>query len=104
MKRPTYLSDLSDAQWLAVQGLLPAPVRTGRPRKVDFREIINAIRYLLSTDCRWRDLPGGFPNRSTVRHYYDIWRQTDAWTQMEIAMRNAELAHGFSAKTRPLGE
>lgn len=104
IKRASFPSDLSDVQWLEIKRLLPGPVGLGRPRKVELREIVNAIRYLLNTGCRWRDLPDVFPNRSTVRHYYDTWRQTDTWKQIENAVRVAEITESFSAKTRSLDE
>jgi transposase len=37
--------------------LMPKPGRRGRPREVDFREVINAVRYLVRSGCGWRMLP-----------------------------------------------
>lgn len=54
--RKSYRSDLSDVQWDRIKGLLPKPAETGRPR-VDEREVINGILYVLSTGCHWEDLP-----------------------------------------------
>lgn len=34
-----------------------APGRRGRPHEVDFREAINAVRYLMRPGCGWRKLP-----------------------------------------------
>ena len=46
-----YASDLTDAEWeLPVP---PLPKRTGRPREVDLRDVVNAILYLLWTGCAW---------------------------------------------------
>lgn len=56
LPRKSYRSDLSDVQWRRVKGLLPKPAYTGRPR-VNDREVINGILYVLSTGCRWEDLP-----------------------------------------------
>lgn len=36
---------------------MPKPGRRGRPREVDFREVINAVRYLVRSGCGWRMLP-----------------------------------------------
>jgi transposase len=54
--RKTYRSDLSDAQWARLKRLVPRPKRRGRPR-VNEREVLNGILYVLSTGCRWEDLP-----------------------------------------------
>ena len=56
LSRKAYRSDLSDAQWKRIKRLLPKPKRLGRPR-VSEREVINGILYVLTTGCRWEDLP-----------------------------------------------
>src|SRR5688572_30235519 len=35
---------------------MPKPGRCGRPREVEFREVINAVRYLVRSGCGWRML------------------------------------------------
>lgn len=56
LPRKAYRSDVSDAQWKRIKRLLPKAKARGRPR-ADDREIINGILYVLSTGCRWEDLP-----------------------------------------------
>ena len=68
-----YPSDLSDAEWDLVAPLIPPAKRGGRPRKVDVREVLNAIFYVLSTGCQWHALPSDLPPRSTVWDYLDLW-------------------------------
>ncbi len=89
MARAPLPSDLTDSEWKAVAELIPPPASGGRRRETDMREVVNAIRYLLATGCGWRGLPPLFPNRSTVRHYYDQWRQTEIWPHM-TSVREAE--------------
>lgn len=36
---------------------MPKPGRRDRPREVDFREMINAVRYFVRSGCGWRMLP-----------------------------------------------
>ncbi|MSP82098.1 MAG: transposase, partial [Alphaproteobacteria bacterium] len=47
-----YPSDLTDAEWALVAPLIPPAKRGGRPRKVDVREMLNGIFYVLSTGCQ----------------------------------------------------
>ena len=68
-----YPSDLSDAEWALVEPLIPPAKRGGRPRKVNVREVLNAIFYVLSTGCQWAALPRDLPPRSTVWDYLDLW-------------------------------
>jgi hypothetical protein len=49
--RKRYRSDLTEAQWQRIKGLLPRAQATGRPR-CDEREAINGILYVLS----WKPL------------------------------------------------
>ena len=56
MPRKAYRSAVTDAQWERIKRLLPKPARTGRPR-ADEREVLNGIRYVLYTGCRWEDMP-----------------------------------------------
>ena len=44
-KTKRYPSDLTDEEWGQIAPLMPKPGRRGRPREVDFREVINAVRY-----------------------------------------------------------
>ena len=56
-KTKRYPSDLTDEEWEQIAPLMPQPGRRGRPREVDFREVINAVRYLVRSGCGWRMLP-----------------------------------------------
>lgn len=65
-----YASDLTDTDWDFVAPLTPAPSRIGQPREADLREILNAILYMASTGCQWRQLPKEFPPFTTVQGYF----------------------------------
>jgi len=54
---PVYPSDLTDAVWAVVSGLLPPGKPGGRPRSVDVRRILNGLLYLVRAGCAWRYLP-----------------------------------------------
>ena len=74
-ERKSYPSDLTDEQWELVQPVLARTGTWGRPRTVDLRAVINALLYLVRTGCPWDYLPHDFPHRSTVRYYFDKWRE-----------------------------
>ena len=65
-----YPCDLTDAEWEAMQPLLPAPARQGRRRKTDLREVLNALRYLVRSGCGWRMLPIHFGPWQTVYWWF----------------------------------
>ena len=68
-----YPSDLIDAEWSLVEPLIPPAKRGGNKRRVNLREIVNGIMYVLSTGCQWRAIPKDLPPRSTLFHYLDLW-------------------------------
>ena len=63
------------------------PYTTGRPRKVNLREILNAIYYLNKTGCQWRYLPKDFPSFTLVSYYYQKWLRQKVWEQINTAIR-----------------
>jgi len=65
-----YPSDLTDEEWSRIAPLLPQPARRGGRRRVDLREVINAIRYLVRTGCGWRMLPVHFGPWETVYWWF----------------------------------
>jgi putative transposase len=76
-----YASDMTSEEWSIIEPLLPPARRLGRPRRVDLREVLNAILYVLATGCQWRALPKDFPPRSTVQGYFYSWRDDGTWHQ-----------------------
>ena len=65
---------MTDAEWTLIEPYLP-PVRPlGRPRRVDLREVVNAILYIAASGCAWRYLPKDFPPFTTVQFYFYQWR------------------------------
>ena len=83
----TYPSDLTDEQWSILAPLLPPPARTGRPRQVDLRAVVNAIFYVLRTGCQWRYLPADFPNSNTVYWYFAKWVDTGLFDRTNDELR-----------------
>ena len=68
-----YESDLTDAEWALVAPMIPRAKRGGNKRRVDVREVLNAVLYVLSTGCQWRAIPKDLPPRSTVHGYLERW-------------------------------
>ena len=47
-----YPSDLTSGEWGLVEPLIPPAKRGGGKRRVDMREVVNGIMYILSTGCQ----------------------------------------------------
>lgn len=82
MKRKSYPSDLSDPQWKKLAPHIPPAHARGAPRRINMREIINALRYLARTGCQWRFLPHDLPPWEIVYYYFSQWRDDGSWEQI----------------------
>ena len=69
-KTKRYPSDLTDEEWAQIAAPMPKPGRRGRPREIEFREVINAVRYLVRSGCGWRMLPIHFGPWQTVYSWF----------------------------------
>ncbi len=99
MERKRYPTDLTDAEWMILEPLVPEPKLGGRPAKWSRREILNAIFYLLRSGEAWRLLPHDFPPWQTVYHYARRWRLDGIWERIHSALRDqTRLAAGLSAQ------
>jgi putative transposase len=88
-KRKAYPSDISDAQWLLVEPLLPPGRHGGRHREADMREVVNAILYIARTGVQWAYLPHDLLPKSTVWDYFSDWQKDGTWQKVLDALRAA---------------
>lgn len=79
--------ELSDKQWEFVSRHLPPPASTGRPR-ADDRDTVNGILYVLTTGCRWMDMPKKYGDDSTVHRRLEKWQQNGTWKMILDATRS----------------
>jgi transposase len=84
-----YETDLTDEQWALVQPLLPARSKDGPKPRHEYRDIVDAIFYVVRTGCAWRHLPSDFPPWQTVFGYFTRWREQGVVTRMHDRLRDA---------------
>ena len=101
IKRIPYPSDLSDKEWEIIEPLIPTPrTNRGRKRTHSYREILNAIFYLLRSGCAWRMLPHDFPPWKTIYHYFSLWREDGTWERINAELRT-ELRIAYGREPEP---
>ncbi len=70
-------SDLLDKEWLLIKQYIPHAQSNkkggGRPELYAKREVVNTILYVLSSGCRWCDIPHDLPPRSISWYYFNLW-------------------------------
>jgi transposase len=98
-----YPSDTTDAQWAALDPLLPDPAwltgSGGRPEAHCRREIVDAIFYLVDNGIKWRALPADFPPWSTVYNYFAAWEAAGVTQQVLDDLRDrVRLREGRAAE------
>ena len=69
-QRQPYDSDLTDSQWELISDLATLPVKATGRKRVNSREALNACLYVLSTGCRWNDLPHDFDLSDSSAYRY----------------------------------
>lgn len=87
MERKPYPSDVTDEQWAILEPVIPAARPGGRPRKVDMREVVNALFYRNREGCTWRALPHDFPPWKTVYNYFEWWQWDGTWEYLLKTLR-----------------
>lgn len=85
MRQP-YPSDMKDAQWELLADLFPE-AKTGRPREVSIRDVVDAIFYVNRTGVQWRYLPHDFPRWDVVYSYFRKWGKDGTWVKVQRVLR-----------------
>ena len=86
-ENPVYPSDVTDGQWAVLAPLIPPPKPGGRPRRLEMRQVVNAIFYVDRTGCHWRYLPKEYPNWKTVYWYFTRWQDDGTWERITDVLR-----------------
>lgn len=82
-----YTTDLTDAEWQLIDYCFPQRSKTGRPRQHSYRELLNAMFYVVRTACQWRNLPKDFAPWRTVYHYFRLWKRSGLSRQIHTHLR-----------------
>lgn len=87
-----YPTDVSDEEWNQIKSLVPAPKsrkgKRGRPVKLERRQLVNAIFYIVRSGCAWRLLPKDFGPWQTVYGYFRSWCRDWTWRFIHDALRD----------------
>ena len=85
-KSSRYPSDLTDDEWALIAPLMPPPKTARRHPVPDTRLLLDAILYVLTTGCQWRQLPKDFPSKSVVHDYMICWDRDGVLTRVHDAL------------------
>ncbi len=99
MNRKAYPTDLTDKKWTLVKDMLPVAKAGGRPRRGDWREVLNGIFYRQRAGCAWEMLPHDLPPHQTVYDYFNPWSKDGTWERINGGLvRAVRVAEGRDAE------
>lgn len=85
VKRKKYPSDISENGWKKLKPYLPeakSDSKKGGRTRVDLKQVINGVFYVVKTGCSWRSMPNDLPHWSTVYGYFNSWSKSGLWQQI----------------------
>jgi transposase len=79
--------DLTDAQWAALEPLLPRGKKPGRPPKWSKRQLIDGIRWRVRVGSPWRDVPVVYGPWQTVYGLFRRWQRDGTWARIMTGLQ-----------------
>lgn len=78
---------LTDSQWEVIKQFL----NWQRKRKIDLRDIFDAILYITRTGLQWRNLPAQeYPDWQAVYYYFNQWKKDGTIAKINLALNIIE--------------
>ncbi|MFI2352958.1 IS5 family transposase [Streptomyces sp. NPDC019443] len=74
--------DLTDAQWVRLEPLLPTGKKRGRPTIWTRRQLIDGIRWRTRTGTPWRDVPERYGPWGRVYDLFRRWQRDGTWKRI----------------------
>lgn len=79
--------DLTDAQWVALEPLLPPGRRPGRPSMWTKRQLIDGIRWRIRVGGPWRDVPECYGSWAAAYALFRRWQRDGTWAKILTALQ-----------------
>jgi transposase len=96
-----YPSDVTDAQWVLLEPLLPPPAATrrrgGRPETHHRRAVLDALFYWVTNGITWRAMPADYPPWATVYDVYLRWGRRGGTQNLLDALRETDRVNNHRA-------
>jgi transposase len=76
--------DLTDAEWVRLEPLLPKRRKSGRPSKWSKRQLIDGVRWRVRVGAPWRDVPDCYGSWQAVYALFRRWQRARIWQQHRV--------------------
>ena len=87
---PPPQSNTLEVVWQRLAAMLPPAKRPGRPYAHDRRLVLEAIVFVMQTDCAWNRLPAQFPPWQTVYDQFQRWRTAGIWDHIWMGLEQPD--------------
>jgi transposase len=87
--------DLTDAQWAALEPLLPAGAKPGRPPVHPRRRLIDGVRWRVRVGAPWRDVPERYGPWQSVYSFFRRCQLAGIWARLVVALQTRADARGL---------
>lgn len=92
---------MPDEMWIRIEGLLPKfrkSKKGGRPR-LEWRNVLDGIFYVLRTGCQWKALPPEFGSGSSAHRYFQLLVKRNIFRDLwMVALEEYDDLHGLEWK------
>ena len=82
------LSMLTDAQFAVIEPFLP---REYRPPKYSGRQVLDAVLYMLSSGCTWRQLPKDYGHWHTIYTRFKRWSESGVMDRVLLELQKKQI-------------
>ncbi|MET8268822.1 IS5 family transposase [Micromonospora arida] len=86
--------DLTDAEWVALEPLLPVGRRPGRPSTWTKRQLIDGIRWRTRVGAPWRDVPEYYGSWAAAYGLFRRWQRDGTWAKILTVLQAVADAAG----------
>jgi predicted DNA-binding transcriptional regulator YafY/transposase len=86
--------EITDEQWKCISEILPGKVCIGRPR-VNERNIINGIIWVLKNDTNWAYTPRKYGAPSTCHAKFVSWQKNGVWDNIKQILNNGKKSQEY---------
>ena len=88
---PSEGAPLTDAEWRALEPLLPPQRFTGGRPYHDHRTVLGGILWVARTGSSWREMPREFGKWETAYRRYELWVNQGLWPRILQALGEEQL-------------
>jgi transposase len=98
---PAPFRPMRDAQWKAIAAIVESTRGRCGGARTDLRRTVDAIRWILHTAAKWRELPAEYGAPTTCWRWYERWCGDGTWQQIAAALELPETEVGRAPGHRP---